>query len=235
MLQAEVPISTNQSPPVSADDLQRRRYVPQYHQDSHVQTSRQQLTLPTAHIAGEPLEDPEIGRLRRQAQEYLAQVPWMAYLTYNESLPNLLERKIERHTGPLMEQTLHLDVLDLSSDQVQKLRMVKQLRDYCSGYPLYYKQEVTSRVYFLSVDDTSVQTLGLIGSSLNIHPDVFALHMVTHPPLHFSLPWSLDAKASLSFEYMSLCNGTICTQKITFCVPRKEKNIWTGRLPLPLL
>ena len=246
MLQAEVPdftsiqqalttrsyIPTPQVPPIYADDLQGRRYVPHH---SNVRTSHRQHTLPTGHIAGQLPEDPEIIRLRRQAQDYLAQVHWVAYLTHNESLRNLLEREREHPTGPFMEQTLHLDVLDLSSGQVQKLRTVKQLKDSFSQLLSNHKQEVTSRVYFLSVDDTSVQTLGLIGSFLNIRQDVFALHMVTHPPLHFSLPSSLDTKSSLVFEYMSLYEGVVSTQKMTFCVPRKDKDIWTGRLPLPRL
>jgi hypothetical protein len=215
----------SQNLPIHTDGLQGRRYLPHV---SNAQTSRRQYTPP---INGEPSEDPELGKLRRQAIKYLEQVPWVSYLTHNTSLRNLLKRKDEEPTDLFMDQLLHVDMLNLASGHLQKLRTVKQLRDHFS----YCKQEVTSRVYFVSVDDTPVQTLGLIGSFINIKPDVFALHMVTHPPLHLSLPSSLDAKSSLGFEYMSLSDGEISTQKMTFSVPSKDKDIWTGKLPFLLL
>lgn len=186
-------------------------------------------------MAREQPEDPEISRFKRQAQKYLAQVPWVAYLTHNESLGKLLESKKQHHTAPFMEQPVHMDVLDLSYGWVQKLRTVKQLKDYFPGPLSSQKQEATTRMYLLSVDDTSVEALGLIGSFLNIQPDVLALHMVTHPPLHFSLPSSMDAKSSLGFEYLSLYDGAISTQKMSFSVTSQDKDMWTGRLLLLLL
>ncbi|GFG11363.1 hypothetical protein IFM61392_06873 [Aspergillus lentulus] len=110
----------------------------------------------------------------------------------------------------------------------RRLRSVDALRHY-----LRYSRPAR-RLYLVSSESLSDTVVGLLGSSLDLNPDLFALFLSRQDlPLSLSIPSSIAARQIVQFNYYRIDNnGALHREHISFSMSQGGEESWTGLLLL---
>lgn len=125
------------------------------------------------------------------------------------------------------DEPVNILVLELGDIVTQRrLRSVDGLRRY-----LNRNSHLARRLYLVSPESLSDTVVGLLGTKLELNPDLFALFLSQRDqPLTLSIPSTITARQIVQFNYYRIDNiGALCKERISFSLSQRRQESWTGK------